>query len=41
MIKYRLYSGFLFLYEGLCSEEQFLEIKDKYSFGQYKIDIIK
>ena len=41
MIKYILYNGFLFLYEGFCSKEEFLEIKDKYSFGQYKIEIIK
>ena len=40
MIKYRLYNGFLLLYEGLCSEDRFTEIKDKYSFGEYRLELI-
>jgi len=41
MIKYRLYHGFVLLYEGLCSEDIFSDIKKKYAFGQYRLEVIE
>lgn len=40
MVKYRLYNNGLFLYEGNCSEMNFENIKRKYNFGSYKINIL-
>lgn len=41
MIKYRLYNSEIFLFEGFCSESEFILIKEKYNFGKYKIEIMK
>lgn len=40
MIRYRLFNGDIFIYEGYCNLEKFNDIKKRYSFGSYYIKVI-